>query len=611
MSKWVVRSAFGLIESDNTQFLWHQKVRIITTVDLPADGPLTAEKGSKESMAKFNKAGIHARGSGPLTTAPVVSGVTHEGGSGYSRESKTELFLRATCNFAGEGSFYEKAAVKDERLRQLVTDLATTPEGWEWVQGFLPWLRGNGNIRSASILLAAEAVRARLAKGLHGEGNRALINAVQQRADEPGEVIAYWMSNYGRSIPKPIKRGVADAATRLYNQRSYLRQDKSAASVRFADVMDLTRPTMKIPDEKMTSLSADDRVWRIAQTNALCNWIITDRHNREGAFPPPILNMIRARKILSGYEPDRRHEFARSVLDGDEQNANMLRNALAGQWEFLLSWLGEGSPKNTLTKAQQWQLMIPHIQYMALIRNLRNLDNAGISDELAETLIKKIADKSEVENSRQLPFRFWTAYREAPSLRWGYALEKALTYSTQNIPELSGRSLILIDTSRSMLDTMSDKSRMSRVEAAALFALSLAIKNPESTDVYGFADGNFLVTGVQRGLSVLKAVEAFIRCVGNVGHGTRIWGNVRATYKKDHYARVIIFTDCQSHDSYSASIVGSEVPVYTFNLSGYSRASMPAMTGNRHSLGGLTEATFNLIKVIEAGKSGNWPWLSK
>jgi hypothetical protein len=35
---------------------------------------------------------------------------------------------------------------------------------------------------------------------------------------------------------------------------------------------------------------------------------------------------------------------------------------------------------------------------------------------------------------------------------------------------------------------------------------------------------------------------------------------------------------------------------------------MPAGHGNRHELGGLTDATFSLIPNIEAGLAARWPW---
>ena len=64
-----------------------------------------------------------------------------------------------------------------------------------------------------------------------------MVAAALQRADEPGEALAYWTSRYGRAIPKPVKRGIADAARRLYTQFTLLRYDTGSHGFRFADLM--------------------------------------------------------------------------------------------------------------------------------------------------------------------------------------------------------------------------------------------------------------------------------------------------------------------------------------------------------------------------------------
>ena len=155
-------------------------------------------------MSRFNVKFARSAGRGPLATEAVPSGQTHEGGTGYAQDARSELFLRATASFAGEDSFYEEAAVRDGRMRELVSELATDADGFAWLQGFLSWLRDGGNMRTAPVVLAAEAVRARLAAGLEG-GNRQLVGSVLRRADEPGEMLAYWTSRYGRAVPKPVK----------------------------------------------------------------------------------------------------------------------------------------------------------------------------------------------------------------------------------------------------------------------------------------------------------------------------------------------------------------------------------------------------------------------
>jgi hypothetical protein len=109
----------------------------------------------------------------------------------------------------------------------------------------------------------------------------------------------------------------------------------------------------------------------------------------------------------------------------------------------------------------------------------------------------------QVRRSRQFPFRFLSAYLNVPSLRWGYALEQALDAATANIPELPGRTLILIDTSASMGQPVSRKSAMTMVQAAALFGLATAIRNRDRADLYGFADGQFRVRRSEYRLSLL------------------------------------------------------------------------------------------------------------
>jgi TROVE domain-containing protein/VWA domain-containing protein len=549
-------------------------------------------------VSKFNLKFARSAGRGPLATEAVPSGRTHEGGTVYARDARTELFLRATASFAGEDSFYEDAAVRDERMRELVSGLATDADGFAWLQGFLPWLRDGGNMRTAPVVLAAEAVKARLAAGLDG-GNRQLVGSVLRRADEPGEMLAYWTSRYGRAVPKPVKRGIADAVARLYDERAFLRYDSEVRGFRFGDVIDLVHP----------SPAAARAAWQ----GDLFRWAITARHGRDEA-PPDSLRAVRARWELARLAPAERHHGVREVLDGHGQR-EMLDLAAAGQWEWLLSWLGEAPAENGLSKAEQWRLILPRLGYMARIRNLRNLDEAGITDDEAAELAARIADPEQVHRSRQFPFRFLSAYLAAPSLRWGHALETALDAATGNIPELPGRTLILIDTSASMGQPMSRRSAMTMVQAAALFGLATGIRNRDRADLYGFADGQFRVRRSAYRSSVLKSVEAFTRRIGEVGHGTRIAEAVRAAYRG--HDRVMIFTDMQTFPDHGgwgglvgdvSASVPARIPVYGFNLVGYRHSAMPAGYGNRHELGGLTDATFALIPNIEAGLAARWPW---
>ncbi|WP_435869919.1 hypothetical protein [Amycolatopsis mediterranei] len=93
-----------------------------------------------------------------------------------------------------------------------------------WAPGFLRWLRVETPMRYAALVGAAAFVAGRLERGEHGL-SRQVIASVLCRADDPGHLLAYWAFAYGPSLPKPVKRGVADAVTRLYDEPALLAYD--------------------------------------------------------------------------------------------------------------------------------------------------------------------------------------------------------------------------------------------------------------------------------------------------------------------------------------------------------------------------------------------------
>ncbi|MEU6426520.1 TROVE domain-containing protein [Microbispora sp. NPDC046973] len=527
-------------------------------------------------MAKFNTGAAGVAPVSPVTTEAVPGGRTHEGAPGYLRDARSELFVLAVSNMVGEDTFYERAGGRDDRFRALVHRVAV--EDGDWTARFLPWLRGEANMRSASLVAALEAVRARLSAGLHG-GNRELVASVLQRADEPGEALGYWTSRYGRAVPKPVKRGIADAVRRLYTERALVKYDSGARGFRFGDVIELVHPT-----------PADDRrAWQ----GDLFAHALDRRHNRDKPIPASLRTLRDRAELLALPEGERR-----TVL------ATPQRLTAAGMtWEALAGWLQ--GPMD----AQAWSAVIPSMGYMALLRNLRNFDEAGVGDDVAEWIIAKLTDPEEVARSRQLPFRFYSAYRNAPSLRWGHALETALTLATRNVPSFAGRTLVLVDTSASMtFGTISARSSVAPVQAAALFGVTLAARG-DRVDLAGFADGVF-GHEVRPGASVLREVERFCARIGEVGHGTRIADALARSWRG--HDRVVILSDMQTmtghHATEVTTAVPASVPVYGFNLMGYRAAAMPTGSANRHEFGGFSDACFRLIPLLEAGASAGWPF---
>lgn len=528
-------------------------------------------------MAKFNRKGaqVAAPSRGTITTArkdgKAVETRTFNGAIGYSRTAKSDLFLMAASSLAVENTYYEKGTERLARFTKLVQQVVA--EDPQWLGQFLGWLRGEGNIRTAALIGGIEAAVAMVQAGV--PGGRQVVASVLQRPDEPGEAIGYWLSTRGRAtMPKALKRGIADAARRLYNEYGTLKYDTDRFAVRFADVLNLTHPEPVSPDQ-----------------GDLFQFIMDRRH---GHVPdreiPGSLQMVTAQQAL-------RAQFAEnpSVLMDTER----LRKA-GMTWEDTLSLAGQN-----VSKAALWRAMLPSLGYMALLRNLRNLDEACLPDRDVQEAIARLQDEGQVAKSRQFPYRFYSAYKQLSSVRWALALERALNLATRNIPEFPGRTVILIDTSGSMQSGVSAKSKFSYGEAAAVFAMAVAARS--NAEVFGFADGLFHFP-IKPGSSVLKNIGAFIRLTGSVGHGTETAMAIRNVWAHQKYDRMFVFSDGQTSGHVSDQIMPpAHVPCYFYNLAGYAPATIETK-GQRFELGGLTDASFRQIPMLEQGRSGKWPW---
>lgn len=553
-------------------------------------------------MTRFNQRSVRPAVHSPVTTTGEAAR-THEGGVGHLRDARSELFLLAISNFVGTNTFYEKGGDRDDRYTQLVRQLAV--EDPAWTVGLLGWLRGEGNMRTASLVGAAEFVKARLDAAANGDlvpdvlaanangggWNRRAIDAVLQRPDEPGELLGYWTSKYGRRLPKPVKRGIADAVQRLYSERSLLKYDTDSKGYRFGDVLNLVHAS---PDP--------GKPWQ----GDLFQHALDRRHGNADEIPEA-LKTLRCRAEIMALPIEKRRALVTS-----EREHGLLAGA-AMTWEAMAGWL-----QGPMDKAA-WEAVIPSMGLMALARNLRNFDEAGVCDEVAAQVCARFADPEQVAKSRMFPFRWWAAYKHAPSLRWAHALDQALNHSLANVPRLKDSTLILVDRSPSMFPgygfSTPNQSDITLAEQAAVFGSALALRAEKPTLVeFG---GRSKELAVPKGGSVLKLIEEYGQIDGT---------DVPTAVKKHWFAhdRIVIVTDEQTRRGWLPSnmhghggmretaiddLVPRNVPVYVWNMAGYKPGVMPTGSAGRHCFGGLTDAAFRLVPQLEAGRDADWPWL--
>lgn len=517
-------------------------------------------------MAKFNtvtKTGVTS----PIKTTTKT--VNSDGFASFARDAKSELFLLAVSNMVAKDAFYESAKNRDDRFSQLCkTNVITDPK---WFLGFVSWLRNDAFMRSASIVAAAEAAQAYLP--FAGDDNydvtfvKRLVAASMARADEPGEFLAYWSTKYGKNFPAAVKKGVELAAQKLYNEYSLLKYDTDSKGFRFADVIQLSHAQGK--DSKQNEL------FKYALDRRFGNDVLVANETS--------LELILTNSLLMNTAVESRRHLL---------NAASLKKA-GMTWESLSGWL-----QGPMDKAA-WEAIIPNMGYMALLRNLRNFQQAKVSQKVLNGVLATLSDPAEVAKSKQFPFRFLAAYNaNKGNLKISAALETALEASLSNVPELKGKTLILVDRSGSMYWSNDKNSDLTFADQAAIFGSALALRAENATLVqYGTSSAEIRF---RKGDSVLPLLERFT----DMG-GTATNAAIQKHFK-DH-DRVIIITD-EQYNSGRAPLVPAKTPMYTWNLGGYTSAHAESGNAKRHTWGGLTDKGFQMIPLIEAGQSQNWPW---
>jgi len=138
-------------------------------------------------------------------------------------------------------------------------------------------------------------------------------------------------------------------------------------------------------------------------------------------------------------------------------------------WEVLRSQF-----KNDAKKV--WEFLIDEklLGYMAMLRNLRNILQAQVSDEHVAKVSQFISSRLAVQRSKQLPFRFLSALKAlevsgvdmAARNELAAAVELASNYACENI-KLPGVTAIFADNSGSMTtNNVSEKSSVTCSDAA-------------------------------------------------------------------------------------------------------------------------------------------------
>lgn len=293
----------------------------------------------------------------------------------------------------------------------------------------------------------------------------------------------------------------------------------------------------------------------------------------------------------------------------NEKNATALKSLVDGTlrsvdtWETKISAAGQAEGDTEELKAEAWKELLQErkLGYFALLRNLRNIIEQA--PNMVDLALETLVDKNLIHKSLVLPFRFQTAANEIARLSGSdarktlVALSKAVDISLDNVPKLSGRTLIMIDGSGSMQGRP--------LEIASLFGAVL----------YKTQDADCIIYSNDAHFYSPNATDSTLTIAGQITKECPMGGtNLPAAFAeaKGKYDRIIILSDMQSWMSHSrydnakvgyhdyVNRVGIAPKLYSWDLAGYGTLQMPEK--DVYCLAGFSEKVLNIMGLLEQDK---------
>lgn len=200
-------------------------------------------------------------------------------------------------------------------------------------------------------------------------------------------------------------------------------------------------------------------------------------------------------------------------------------------WEYVLDNLfqRDGKPSN----------------HMALLRNLRNIEEAGVDEQHLE-LAKKLL-LAGVKDGKQFPFRYYTALNVTE--KFENTLEECIELAIDTLPALEGNTICLCDNSGSARGAFnSEYGQVTIADIANLSSVMTARKTTGQGQIGIFGDRLEFVD-IKPDAKVFKTLKTVNNVGENIGGGTEtglwlFWQ--KAIKEKIHYDNVFIYSDMQA-----------------------------------------------------------------
>jgi hypothetical protein len=280
-----------------------------------------------------------------------------------------------------------------------------------------------------------------------------------------------------------------------------------------------------------------------------------------------------------------------------------------------------------------WEEALEVMGHMALLRNLRNLEQAGVDSDL---YVDKLVEG--VEKGKQLPFRYYSAYKACRDADCGPvvldAVEYCLNNSMKNVPSFKGKVISLCDNSGSAWGTCTSSMGTMHIAEIANLTGVITAKAATGAGYVGVFGDNLDIIPITKSSSIFDAADKCSRSGRGIGGGTEngIWIFWRdAIKKRTKYDHVFVYSDMQAghgglfgHDprDYNGYVwsngrhidvaklvqtyrqqVNPNVNVYLVQVAGYQDTIMPEFYNKTYILGGWGDGILRFAAQMAGGGS--------
>jgi 60 kDa SS-A/Ro ribonucleoprotein len=468
-----------------------------------------------------------------VTKAPVY---THGGAKASHINAVKQLRRSVLATMLWEDSFYEDGQEIADRISSLVAQVPAQVAADLAVE-----VRTKGKLRHVPLKVVREMARVETHKPLVAETLARII----QRPDELSEFVSIYWKEKKQPLSNQVKKGLAKAFTKFdeYSLSKYNRDN----AIKLRDVLFLCHAKPKDGEQ--------EKLWK-KLVGGYCSkcWKKESEH-----------------KSL-------RHPFVEAKLE------------TADTWEVALS------ATKGQNKKEAWADLVKRekLGALALLRNLRNMTEEGVSDTLIRQALK------DCNPERVLPFRFITAAKHAP--KFEPELEQVMFKCLANRPKLTGKTVLVVDVSGSMGAPLSSKSENNRLDTAAALAM-LVRELSDNVSIYATAGSDGArqhkteLVPARRGFALRDEIKRKAQTLGGGGIFLKQVMDYVAAHEDD-VDRVIVISDSQDCDLVnkpdSAQAVGKKN--YLMDIS----SEKNGIAYNKFTvINGFSEAVIDYIQASE------------